>query len=124
MHIQYSSQIKDQFFFGIVVEIDSSGYIENYDVYRLMNTGLNAVKNCLSSPKPLTSLEHAPCLGENLYESVAQEVIVVTNPSFDIYHPQQFKTIGYNVRKRKRNVSLGKTEDLKTKKPKISKAED
>ena len=124
MHIQYSSQNKDPSFFAIVVEIDSSGFIENHDVYRLTNAGMNAVKSCVSSPKPSKSLEHPPCIGENLYASIAYDVIDAKNPYFTILHPQQFKTIGYNIRKRKRNVSTRKSEELNLKTPKISISED
>ena len=119
MHIQQKFQQKDPHFFGIVVKINPSGYIETTDYFRLTRSGLKAVKKCVSTSRQAPDSNHPSCLGKDLYESIPLNVVDLKDPSFIIHHSDQFHTIGFNVKHRKRNVSM--KENVLAKKSKTTK---
>ena len=75
MHIQQKFQQKDPHFFGIVVKINPSGYIETTDYFRLTRSGLKAVKKCVSTSRQAPDSNHPSCLGKDLYESIENKFI-------------------------------------------------
>ena len=82
MHIQQKFQQKDPHFFGIVVKINPSGYIETTDYFRLTRSGLKAVKKCVSTSRQAPDSNHPSCLGEDLYESIPLNVVDTKSTSF------------------------------------------
>ena len=111
-HIQYLYQSRNSHFFTIVMQINARGKHEDHDFYKLTTEGMSIVKKCTSNGKePNLSHEHRSCSLKGLYTSIADESEILSELHLlEIQHCNQFQTIYYNLRSKRKNINTNENQ--------------